>query len=281
MRVRQVSAFAATPVLVVQAGGIAYTALRAAGTCDAAPASLDGYQRINDELIWVGCGPQLMHPRIVSVDPCVRAPRETVSLDIAGAVVWYAPPSIRKASMSGKLWEALGASLLAGLSALNRGRGFGSLLLGGNVEFPLSSAVPQVVKLAQAYRANSPRQVLETSVPLLGAGPGLTPSGDDLVGAALFARALLPGYGAEWKAVSQALVEEAKIRTNPISAALFSDLAGGESFDALHWLTTTRDGAGDAAARRLIALGHSSGWDMLTGFAIGAGWPLEHLPQLH
>jgi hypothetical protein len=60
-----------------------------------------------------------------------------------------------------------------------------------------------------------------------------------------------------------------------VSAALFADLAAGRSFAPLHGiadaLRTGDDEAAIRAARSLVAIGHSSGWDMLTGFLIGIG----------
>ena len=61
-------------------------------------------------------------------------------------------------------------------------------------------------------------------------------------------------------------------RTHPISAALISDLLAGEGHGPLHDLAVALMGDAPparalAAARRLTALGHSSGWDMLAGFA--------------
>ena len=58
-----------------------------------------------------------------------------------------------------------------------------------------------------------------------------------------------------------------------ISVALLADLVAGASFESLHALADALAGDDAAAAidaaRSLAALGHSSGWDMLTGFVIG------------
>ncbi|HEX6137916.1 MAG TPA: DUF2877 domain-containing protein, partial [Casimicrobiaceae bacterium] len=101
--------------------------------------------------------------------------------------------------------------------------------------------------------------------------------GDDLVGAALFARnaiAPAPSDAARWRAVTARLVDACDARSHPIGAALFRDLASGESFAPLHALAAAL--ASDApqktrldAARALVAIGHSSGWDMLAGFIVG------------
>jgi hypothetical protein len=55
---------------------------------------------------------------------------------------------------------------------------------------------------------------------------------------------------------------------------LFRDLAAGQSFAPLHRLAAILAAEASQkqaidAARALVAIGHSSGWDMLTGFIIG------------
>jgi hypothetical protein len=71
------------------------------------------------------------------------------------------------------------------------------------------------------------------------------------------------------------VVAAAPGRTHPISAALLGDLAAGRSWAPLHELVAALAAgtprAAGAAARRLVALGHSSGWDMLAGVGAGLG----------
>jgi primosomal protein N' len=57
--------------------------------------------------------------------------------------------------------------------------------------FPLARALPDVEALAIACAADDADAACRAALPLLGLGPGLTPSGDDLVGAAFFARRAL------------------------------------------------------------------------------------------
>ncbi|HUJ87682.1 MAG TPA: DUF2877 domain-containing protein [Burkholderiales bacterium] len=152
-------------------------------------------------------------------------------------------------------------------------RGFGMLLAGRAPGFPLELALPRVEALAAAYRRNDADAVFAASVPLLGFGTGLTPSGDDLTGAALFGRRLLSADRTRWESIAERLSGEVALRSHALSAALFDDLARGESFAPLHELAHAlarrdRDSA-LAAARTLCAIGHSSGWDMLTGLVIG------------
>ena len=124
---------------------------------------------------------------------------------------------------------------------------------------------------------------MEAATALLGLGPGLTPSGDDYVGGAFFARARVAGGDARahWARAAAAVRAHAPGRTHPISAALLGDLLDGDGPAPLHDLVGALArgapvAAALAAARRLVRLGHSSGWDMLAGFIGGiSGIPSE------
>ncbi len=109
--------------------------------------------------------------------------------------------------------------------------------------------------------------------PLLGLGPGLTPSGDDFIGGVLFARHAVEPPGSAWAQAASTIVARAHDRTHPISAALLEDLAAGEGHEPLHDLVDAlaRGAIEDAwaAVQRLGRLGHSSGWDMLAGVMVG------------
>ena len=111
---------------------------------------------------------------------------------------------------------------------------------------------------------------------LVGLGPGLTPSGDDVLAGALlalhaFARPDLAGRLAAW------LRPRAEGRTGAISLAHLECAAHGEGAAVLHdALAALSSGdpvtlAGSTAA--VGTLGHSSGWDGLAGIvAVGAAW---------
>jgi hypothetical protein len=113
---------------------------------------------------------------------------------------------------------------------------------------------------------------------LAGLGPGLTPSGDDFLGALFFAaRSLHQGYPEDFPwaegAVSE-LLDWAKTRTHPISYAIFRDLVFGHGPAALHDFFTRLLQEREAcsildAAIGLTRIGHSSGWDMLAGALTG------------
>jgi len=157
-----------------------------------------------------------------------------------------------------------------------RPQSFAAMLVGQNPEFPLEGADELVRRFARALDDASPDALHDAALPLLGLGLGLTPSGDDLVGAALFARRMMASSRDDALALERVvarLVDAAHARTHVIAAALFRDLAMGESFAPLHQLAHAlasgpREHAIDAA-RALVAVGHSSGWEMLAGFILG------------
>lgn len=105
---------------------------------------------------------------------------------------------------------------------------------------------------------------------LLGRGPGLTPSGDDvlagfLAGACAFGLAV-PG-------VRQVVAQRAGTATTALSAQLLSHAAAGECIPEVAGLAWALMGHDDAtgAARRLLTVGHSSGAALATGLLLAAG----------
>jgi hypothetical protein len=152
-------------------------------------------------------------------------------------------------------------------------KGFGVFLAGDAPAFPLDRALENLRDVLGGCCADDAEQFYAGAFPLLGLGFGLTPSGDDFVGAALFGRRWISGRSGAWREVRQRLVRDVRVRSHEISAALFGDLAAGESFAPLHRVAFALAAGGEDelldAARELVAIGHSSGWDMLAGLATG------------
>ncbi len=106
---------------------------------------------------------------------------------------------------------------------------------------------------------------------LIGLGPGLTPSGDDLLGGILLALSAL-GQAALRDDLWRALEDELEHLTVGISAAHLAASADGLASAAVHdaLIAILR---GDAAAlphnlSALAAIGHSSGFDTLAGLVL-------------
>ncbi|MFO1362347.1 MAG: DUF2877 domain-containing protein [Burkholderiales bacterium] len=226
------------------------------------------------EIVWIGAQLPARHPRAV----LTAAPVERGALLALGAL----PGEPWSRALPARAERTVVANacrrLVGALDRLGEPRGFGLLLAGGTPAFPLDLAAPRVRALAAAYRADDAQAVYDASRALLGLGTGLTPSGDDLAGGALFGRMLID-RGASWRALGARLAADARGASHAISAALFADLVAGETFEPLHALAEALAAddaaAAVAAARTLAALGHSSGWDMLTGLALGAGGELK------
>ncbi|MFI7133718.1 DUF2877 domain-containing protein [Nonomuraea sp. NPDC050153] len=112
---------------------------------------------------------------------------------------------------------------------------------------------------------------------LMGLGPGLTPSGDDvLAGLLVTLRHLGAAAGAEravWLAdwLAATVTFDARTRTTPISATLLHCAARGEASPEVTAVLRGVTGAQalEPALRRLHRLGHTSGSDLAQGVAIG------------
>jgi len=105
---------------------------------------------------------------------------------------------------------------------------------------------------------------------LIGLGPGLTPSGDDIFCGVLIAAAVLgldQARGALWSW----LLAHVDQRTSVLSAAHLRAAAIGHGHSALHAVldcSADDESALDAALYRLGHVGHCSGWDALAGVAL-------------
>jgi hypothetical protein len=113
---------------------------------------------------------------------------------------------------------------------------------------------------------------------LVGLGEGLTPSGDDFMGGLLFfIRTLQDVYKSFHPSLStqlESFPEKLKFKTNLISYTILKDHAEGHATETLHaFINTLFTGQDpevlDQLALELIQMGHSSGWDLLTGVITG------------
>lgn len=131
--------------------------------------------------------------------------------------------------------------------------------------------------LAEGCASGSLVGALTAAEQLVGLGPGLTPSGDDVlaglmvtlrhVGAA--ARVGRAVWLADWLAA--AVTFDAGTRTTPISATLLHCAARGEASPEVTAVLRALAGRGalEPALRRLRRLGHTSGADLAQGVEIG------------
>lgn len=261
---------------VVAIGSVARRALAQSGGCARPLAAFpqSPYFAAAGEILWVGAALPAMHPRAV----LTAAPQPHGRMLVFPALPRETWSPTRLAHFEQATMKAALGRVLNALLAVETPRGCGALLAGADPDFPLALGAERVRSLARAYASDDAKAVYEASLPLLGFGTGLTPSGDDLAGGALFGRRALAD-DARWHAIAVRLAREIEPRSHAVSAALFGDLARGESFAPLHALLAALACADDARAlthaRLLIRIGHSSGWDMLTGVCIGIGGSLS------
>jgi Protein of unknown function (DUF2877) len=286
-----------TVVRPVAIGVTAHAALTASGGVAHVLARLSAstYLTANEQIIWLGAAGSALHPRAILTetlfDPAIGVARDpdagAVRIAPCQAPPWRpALPRLDRGALGdlAREWRAL----VAGAADLGAPDGFGALLVGAPLRFPLEGTEGAAHALARACADAEPPRATEAALELLGRGGGLTPSGDDFVGGALFARAWLASAGivdpAAWRSVADVVVAAAASRTHPISVALLGDLTWGAGWAPLHDLASAlaasdRDAAVRAAGR-LVRLGHTSGWDLLAGVGAGLGlsWaaPLVH-----
>ncbi len=156
-------------------------------------------------------------------------------------------------------------------------------------------AMPNVAMLAQGLVQGDDDAINQAVRGLTGLGPGLTPSGDDmLVGLMVALRtALGPVDGNEattlgfFQSSNVSIIDELSrsivrhaTRTNRISAALLEQAALGIGSAAQHrvvrcLLEATPVTGLETAVAGLVRWGHTSGWDALTGILFGTGLALR------
>ncbi len=132
--------------------------------------------------------------------------------------------------------------------------------------------------LAACCAAGDLAGAVEVAEDLVGLGPGLTPSGDDVLAGLLLALRLLGGairggtravWLADW--LSAAVTSDAGDRTTSVSATLLHCAARGQA--AAEVAAVLRGFAGQEpvgpAVTRLLAAGHTSGADLAWGLAAG------------
>jgi hypothetical protein len=136
----------------------------------------------------------------------------------------------------------------------------------------------RVTALSDAWQRQDTSAICEAALSLLGLGPGLTPSGDDvLAGLLAVSRWLehdstrLGQFGA---ALGPAIERETRTRTTRLSARLLAHAANGLLYEpAMHLgaaLFSGKTGLIRPSATQLFEIGHTSGVDLAAGILLGA-----------
>jgi hypothetical protein len=150
-------------------------------------------------------------------------------------------------------------------------------------------AWPAIKGMIQASWVNDADLVIQHAKALLGFGEGLTPSGDDFLGGFFFSMKLTNQYYPNAVNLPDRtysdFIHRSDASTNLISYTILKDHADGHSVESLHQLANGLLLGKQVDqlifdTKKLISLGHSTGWDMLTGFVAGMSATLTPLTSM-
>jgi hypothetical protein len=134
-----------------------------------------------------------------------------------------------------------------------------------------------IYEIAKACLLRDMPGLLQKANALVGLGEGLTPSGDDFLGGLLFCvntiQRLHPGFISLDSSEQALFIESVRKRTHLISFTLLKDLINGQAVEPLHELIHSilsgQPLESIRSASCLTQIGHSTGWDLLTGALTG------------
>jgi hypothetical protein len=146
----------------------------------------------------------------------------------------------------------------------------------------LKHARPALNEIVLACIASDFSRILMIAEDLIGLGEGLTPSGDDFIGGLLFSSFTIQELYTQCDTQCQGFalsdvelfIDNSRNRTNLISYTMLKDLAAGHAPDTLHrfinaLLTDKHLESTYYYGLELVRIGHSTGWDLLTGVWMG------------
>ncbi|MFE9101505.1 DUF2877 domain-containing protein [Actinomadura geliboluensis] len=174
------------------------------------------------------------------------------------------------------------AALARGVRALEAELAAAGVLAAGEPVRGGLDGHPDPGALAAACAAGDLAGAVEAAERIVGLGPGLTPSGDDILCGVLVSLRLVGGavrHGdaavrlADW--LGAAVTADAGTRTTALAATLLhcaaAGGAGAEVAAVLRFVAGHEPpgGAGQGAVRRLLSIGHTSGTDLAHGVLAG------------
>jgi hypothetical protein len=296
---------------VVRLGGTARDLLTTSswGRVLAAMSNAVYLETAGGQLVWLTTVEAPMHGRGLSLGGTLPRPApgstfvvrdESLALDEGTvlnwrrASLWRPPPLCDDTVLNLSELAQYVLGIRSFIDALPAPRGLGVMLgpildfsqgrspvLAAEVASPiLRLARPALSRIVGASRALDLPGMLTAAESLIGLGEGLTPSGDDLVGGMLFGAAVLrEAYGLPERIPPddlQRFLMTARQRTHRISFSLLCDYASGKGPEALHQYTHALLAGESAAvvgclAAEVVRIGHSTGWDCLTGLWAALG----------
>jgi len=195
----------------------------------------------------------------------------------------FAQPMLKDTEIEANLQVVRKTTLLFGNMA-GLGQLFALMPLGaagetaGNLNIFASFALPRIVRLEQAFRTEEKNALKVAVGELIGLGPGLTPSSDDmLAGLVLLCALYARNRGGAQRAsrlTAQVIAEESRGRTTILSEEYLMQAASGRGNEPVIRLCTALLTAGQESVeqetRRVLAIGATSGTDMVLGIVLGA-----------
>ena len=205
----------------------------------------------------------------------IRVPDAGLEIQFDAASRWSPrlESSAAAADAATARWGRRAAATRAIAQARASAGGFGPLLRDAVCHDPvgiLDKARPMLADLVSALEAGDRSLAAKVATRLIGLGPGLTPSGDDVLVGIEAALHALARPSAGFLAPALGDVDE---RTTALAATLLRHAAAGEFAERLHILLAALLGSDDesipAAIDRAVAWGATSGSDCLLGVLIG------------
>jgi hypothetical protein len=147
----------------------------------------------------------------------------------------------------------------------------------GNLNIFASSALPRIVRLEQAFRSEKKNALTDAVRELIGLGPGLTPSSDDmLAGLVLLCLLYAKNRGCKKGAsqlMAQVTAKEARGRTTLLSEEYLRQAAWGRGNEPVMRLCAALLTGGrelvERETRIVLAIGETSGTDTVLGIVLG------------
>src|SRR2546429_640144 len=218
-----------------------------------------------------GTGDHGIRESVAAPAPDRRLRAGGIEIELAGAIVWDAALPPWPGEHISRLRDNL--VTLRGVLEVEAPEGGLARAATGHVATTAleTRAAPALRDLARGLQHPDALLVGHAASTLAGLGPGLTPSGDDVLVGCLLTLAL---YADTADRMRHAIVSGVRNRTTRISMAYLEAAARGEASEAWHRLVdAVAENDPDriaAAARGVMAFGETSGSDMLAGFVLAA-----------
>jgi hypothetical protein len=148
----------------------------------------------------------------------------------------------------------------------------------GDLNIFASAAISRIIRLEQAFRSEEENELTHAVSELIGLGPGLTPSSDDmLAGLVLLCTLYAENRGHMQRAsqlIAQVTAAEAPGKTTILSEEYLRQAASGRGNEPVMRLCiallTGRRESVERETRRVLAIGETSGTDTVLGIVLGA-----------